>query len=259
MTRVSISGEDMKNASPEDLILAYSGMIRKLALSYEKIAANNGAVDRDDLDQEGRLAILEAQKSFDPEKGSSFYSWAIFYIKKRMRTAVGYRSDGTRKEEASLFLDAPVSTEDTETSLIDTIPDESIEENDDRIIRSEQAEEVRAAVARLKCHQQKTIIKQIYFEDMTYKQIAEKGCLTVDRVKQQRNKAIINLRKDWRLKDYVSQYRYRGSVNSFKTSGSSVVEKEVLATEKMYDDRNGEGAYAELIRKARKRWKQYED
>ena len=249
LQRVSIVGEDVKTADPENLLDAYYGLLASLAARYERIIRNSGAMDRDDLLQEGRLALLDAQKSYSLEKGCSFASWASLAIRNRMLRVVGYKSDGTFKQEAELLLDGPAGGDDTETPLIDMIPDPSIEDNDSKIIRDEQAEELRRAVCRIRNNDQRDVINCLYFEELSRAETAQRKGITISRVDKQREAAIKSLRKDWRLKKYYFKYQYSGTLSRFKYDGESSVEKAVLAMEQAYDRIFGSGAYADMIRK----------
>ncbi|SCI90834.1 RNA polymerase sigma factor rpoD [uncultured Ruminococcus sp.] len=55
------------------------GMIEELAGKYCHMA------EKEDLKQEAYFAICKAVDSYDPDKGSSFLTWAIFWIRQQMQ------------------------------------------------------------------------------------------------------------------------------------------------------------------------------
>lgn len=55
------------------------GMIEELAGKYCYMA------EKEDLKQEAYFAICKAVDSYDPDKGSSFLTWAIFWIRQQMQ------------------------------------------------------------------------------------------------------------------------------------------------------------------------------
>ena len=72
------SGEDVQNNMLK-LWQQNQGMIEELAGKYCHMA------EKEDLKQEAYFAICKAVDSYDPDKGSSFLTWAIFWIWKQMQ------------------------------------------------------------------------------------------------------------------------------------------------------------------------------
>lgn len=55
------------------------GFIAMIARKY------SAGAEMEDLEQEGYIALCEAVRQYDPDRGMSFISYAAFYIKRRMR------------------------------------------------------------------------------------------------------------------------------------------------------------------------------
>lgn len=55
------------------------GFIAAMARKYTSLG------EMDDLEQEGYIALCEAVRHYDPDRGKSFIGYAAFYIKRRMR------------------------------------------------------------------------------------------------------------------------------------------------------------------------------
>ena len=70
-----IMDKDIPTADPGELIIQYTPLIYKISDRYTDVLEKSGAVDLDDLLQAGRIAIYNAQGSYDPEKGASFMSY----------------------------------------------------------------------------------------------------------------------------------------------------------------------------------------
>lgn len=57
--------------------------------------SGSGCLDVDDLIQEGCFGLMEAISRFDPERGTKFLTYAVWWIRKFMREAVGIvQADG---------------------------------------------------------------------------------------------------------------------------------------------------------------------
>lgn len=234
----------MKAAEPEQLIEAYSGFISKIAASYGQITREHGYIGFDDLIQEGRLALLEAQSSYDPGEGLSFAKWAAYRIKTRIKRAIGCKADGTLKEQPALILDAPPPGLEISdgVNLIDTIPSDD-DSQDDIITRSEEQEEVRKAVDRIQNQTQKAVIKSIYFQGKGYKETADEMGLSVDSVRGRKENALSALRRDNKLKVYMMLDLHYGSLSRFRYTRTSIEEEYILKRERRFDEKHGEGAY----------------
>ena len=74
---------DMIELSDSEMIEKYKKLVTKIAYQY----ANTG-IPVEDLIQEGMIGLLEAKKRFDPDKGASFSTYSVFWIKNRILTLI---------------------------------------------------------------------------------------------------------------------------------------------------------------------------
>jgi RNA polymerase sigma factor (sigma-70 family) len=74
---------DMIELSDSEMIEKYKKLVTKIAYQY----ANTG-MPVEDLIQEGMIGLLEAKKRFDPDKGASFSTYSVFWIKNRILTLI---------------------------------------------------------------------------------------------------------------------------------------------------------------------------
>lgn len=72
------SGEDVRNNMLK-LWRQNRGMIERLANDYSKVE------EREDLKQEAYFGLYKAVESYDPDKGSSFLTWAVYWIRQSMQ------------------------------------------------------------------------------------------------------------------------------------------------------------------------------
>ncbi len=75
----------MKSEKIENYLPLIRGVIKRYAL--------DGRYLQEDLEQEGFLGILEAQKRFDSSKGVKFSTYAYFWVKKRVLAYLGKELD----------------------------------------------------------------------------------------------------------------------------------------------------------------------
>jgi len=73
------------------LVLSHLGFVAKLAGRY----GGNGA-PVEDLFNEGALGLIEAAERFDPDRGRRFLTYAVFWIRKSMLTALKLYSNQVR-------------------------------------------------------------------------------------------------------------------------------------------------------------------
>ena len=72
------SGEDVQSNMLK-LWQQNRGMIERLANDYSKVE------EREDLKQEAYFGLCKAVESYDPANGSSFFTWAIYWIRQSMQ------------------------------------------------------------------------------------------------------------------------------------------------------------------------------
>ena len=236
-----LEGEAVLSASPEELLTSFIPLVIKVCKRY--LSYQNGRFDSQDFFQAGLMAVLEARERYDPEGGMSFVGRAILSIKSRIRAIIGQdpKNGYALKRDDTLSFDQPVS-DDGDATLLDAIPDDSIEPNDDRMTRLERAAAVREAVERLKT-EEKSIIQDNFFGGKSLEQIASERGITFARVQWVRKKAIRALEEDWILRQKIEPNLRRGTLGSFKRTGSSICEIAVLDLERQFDKLYGSGAY----------------
>ena len=91
----------------EELYQENRGLLRLVAWRYAAACQRDRAVSVEDLTQAGFFGLIQASKTFDPDKGS-WATWAAWAITDEIYKALGLR-DGkpTKAHTCALSLDAP--------------------------------------------------------------------------------------------------------------------------------------------------------
>ena len=121
-------------------------------------------IEKEDLQQEGYIALLDAVKTFDPDKGS-FYSFACACIDNRMKNAVIKAHSKLEKADDYDFEQII----DDRTSI------------DDYLIVKEYDSEIKKKLSELLTEKEHNVLK-LYLEGYSYRQIAEKMSVSVKSV-----------------------------------------------------------------------------
>lgn len=226
-----IPDKQIPTADPADVIEQYKGWIVKIAKKYAGLVEESGAVDMDDLIQAGSMAILEAQKTFDPEGGRNFIGWSYMPIRNAMLHLLGYRDKlRLRPPVPALSLDVPVG-EDGDKSLMDMIEDKDIVPFDEQVIEKETQQEtvreVRAAVDRLKDDKQREAIRRLYLDEQDRMTAAEGMGIQEAALRSLDREGRKNLRKDARLYRYAMPF-FQVGLKTFNNTWTSAVEMAVL-------------------------------
>lgn len=170
--RATIPDSDVPGADPDQVVYCFTPWVRKLAFRYSEILKQSGYIDIDDLIQVGCMALLEAQKKYDPERGS-FLHFSQFRIRNAMRQEIGFNSHTGELPPILASLDDQAYRDDEKTSLGDTIADPDAEPMDEIADRAMRAKYVRLALDRLKNPNAKPIMESIYFDERTRHETAD--------------------------------------------------------------------------------------
>lgn len=114
LLQMSSSGE---SEAEEELISRYK---RKVSICARRFYLFGG--DNDDLIQEGTIGLLKAIRTFDPDKGVSFSSYAEVCIRSKLLDAISFR-----KYSGFLSLDEP---DLSDSSFCDNNPETLFIENE---------------------------------------------------------------------------------------------------------------------------------
>lgn len=170
-------------------------------------------VTLDDLQQECFLAVTDALKAYDPDRGLKFNSYLNYPLKNHFNTLIGCR--GNQRQEpldTAASLDEPLQgTDDPDLTLMNALKDDSInieesaEESDVQRI-------VRRAVNRLKPFL-RFLIERVYFQGCTLEVLSQETTSDRNKIRKDHQKALDELRKTEEIKQlrqfYVSVHTAR--------------------------------------------------
>ena len=203
----------------------------------------------EDIQQESYFAMLGAVKAYDPEKGYMFTTYLNLQLKCRIRDILRLKDPLNREDTRS--LDAPLEDENEDS---DTLHDVTADPTSGALIAAfDQRESYRLlheAVSLLPGGL-KEVIKLLYFENLTLKQVGERQGRSIEAVRQSERRALNMLRRgpiSKKLRDtYFDDirtlhefpldvdlaYRHKG-LSAFRSSRTSVVEDAFFQREAAY-------------------------
>lgn len=211
---------------------------------YEHQCKNAG-VALDDLMQEGYFVMLNAISAFDAERQYKFTTYFRYHIQNSFNEMIGNRTAKGRMNALnnSISLDKPLTSDDGEFTLADTIESPQSQWAFDRIIdtiaNNQKVNLILSELQKIGDLQLNTVKKR-YLLGQTLKDIADDCGCTPERIRQIQNQAFIKLRRNREIRkmaeEYTSSqtdyYRHKG-LESFHNSGYSVVEDAVERRERL--------------------------
>lgn len=151
-----------------------------------------------DVIQESYIALVQAVKYYDSTKSYKFTTYLSQTIKSVPTRLHGY--------DDTISLNATVG-ENEETELSELIEDtQALEQFQDSIYLNDLSKYIHKALGRLEPLQY-DVITSIYFNDDELQAIADRLTITREKVRQIRDKALRELRKDKELEE-VAKYYY---------------------------------------------------
>ena len=166
-------------------------------------------VPMDDLISEGNMAMVDASRKFEADKGKRFVSYAAPFIRHAMEEAIERqaglyrvpRSEATRetkRRKMPVSVDEPIPIGSaTGFSLLSLLVNKNVKQADLSIEDEQTAQKINNAIAKLD-DREREVVKR-YFgigaETNTMAEIGGAMGLKRERVRQIRNKAIRKLRK----------------------------------------------------------------
>ena len=148
-------------AAEEALVTEYARLVRACARPYFLAGG-----DSEDLIQEGMLGLLSAIRTFDPEKGVKFSTYAEFCVRRRIYSAIKSASGNKHSPLNSyISLESPgLDESNTQSAYFLRVPE-------DFVIAREQVGEVErllyGALSRFESG-----VLELYLEGMSYKDMA---------------------------------------------------------------------------------------
>lgn len=150
-----LSSEELVALCRKEDRLALTELIKRFVPSVRKRAESFAGGNPDDLMQEGFLALLDAVRNFDPDRGAGFTTFALSCIRNRMINV--YKKNSISTDEL---------TEDLELPDDDAVIPENIVA--EQAAFEELSSKITAALSKLELS-----VFRLYVRGMSYEQIAE--------------------------------------------------------------------------------------
>lgn len=217
------------------------GFIRQQAIRWAKAWGQRIDFDVDDLTQAGYIALCEAVRGFQEDKGG-FIGFLSFFLKTEFQKVVGCHTEKQLRDPLNdaMSLDAPAYSDmDSDATIGDTIPteDQGFEDAEDSVYNQQLSALLLQAMQELP-DRQRQAIELYYLRRLTYIQIAESLDCSTAYVGQLTKNGLKGLKKCsyaptlseilYGDRDY---YMHTG-FSSWKHSGSSSPEWELLWKER---------------------------
>ncbi len=226
-----IADAEIRSADPAAVVEQYEPYLQKIANKYINILQITGAVDMDDLLQAGRIAIIEAIKQYNPDRGS-FINLLFYYVRTAMRRELGFDVNTGALPAALVYLDEPLS-DGSKATLGDTLTDPGAVTLDESIIqsesRSETSEQIRAALGRMKHKKQRAAVSLVWLEEKSKQSAADELGVNLKYFYELERAGRSTLRRDARLRKYAYDVPFvHIGVKRYNTTWTSATEYAVL-------------------------------
>lgn len=174
----------------ERIVHENAGLIRALVGKTVRLFPRlPGGYEREDLESFGYVGLVQAARTFDPNRGVQFSTYAYRCIENAISGALE-RANTRQVDCVSLSI---LIGEDSDTPLEDQIADTALDAEETAIIRA-QADELKDAI-RLLPTQHAEIIWDVYFHQMPLNEVARKMKLSPQRVQAIHARALKMLRR----------------------------------------------------------------
>ena len=178
------------NDSAEETILhRYKNYVKSKARTYYLIGADN-----DDVVQEGMIGLYKAIRDFKPEKNITFKTFADVCITRQILTAI---RTANRNKHNPLNASAPVFGDDSETTFVNIIRQNSVSNPEEIYIIDETLREIKNEISK-KLSGFENQVLELYLDGLSYIEISEtmnKSLKSIDNALQRIKKKLMDYDK----------------------------------------------------------------
>ncbi len=168
----------------EKLIIHNLKLVLWVAKKYHK----EGLTELEDIFQSGVLGLMKGIDKYNPDKGASFSTVAVWYIRSAItRNMYRFSND--------ISLDEPI-IDDEEITLLDAIPDDRVNVSDDvtsKVFMEQFKNEFKEKLEELQ-YESIRLYYGLDCHEYTLKEIGEKHNKSTEQVRQARDKGLRKLR-----------------------------------------------------------------
>jgi RNA polymerase sporulation-specific sigma factor len=175
------------------LINKYQNLVRAKSRTYFLIGG-----DKDDIIQEGMIGLYKAIRDFNVEKVTSFKSFAELCITRQIITAI---KTATRQKHvplnSSVSLDKPINDMESNSTLMDMIPEERIMNPETFLINQEKAADMEQKITKVLSDLERRV-SALYMEGLSYVEISEELNIPVKSIDNALQRIKRKLGNSWR-------------------------------------------------------------
>jgi RNA polymerase sigma factor (sigma-70 family) len=184
----------------ERMVTENTGLIRHLVGRTSRLFSRlPGGFEREDLESFGYMGLVRAARTYDPTRGVAFSTYAYKCIENAIRgeleRAHSHQSDGQGRTVECISINILIG-EDEDTQLEDQIRDTGLDA-EELVINRSNTTMLQAAVERLP-PEQCQIIWDVYFNQMSLAEVAQKMRRSPQRIQVLHSKALKMLRRSLR-------------------------------------------------------------
>jgi len=161
--KAAINYDANDSAAEDTLVSEYAWLVRACARPYFLAGG-----DSEDLIQEGMLGLLSAIRTYNPDKGAKFSTYAEYCIRRRIYSAIKLASGNKHTP-----LNSYISLESSQLDESDTLNASFLRVPEDSIIAREQAGEVETLLYGALSRFESGVL-ELYLEGMSYKDMANR-------------------------------------------------------------------------------------
>lgn len=153
-----------------ELLIKYKSIVNKIARSYFLVGG-----DMEDIIQEGTIGLYKAILGFNPNRSTSFKTFAVVCIKHQIQTAIKIASSEKNKilSSALPIWEQSDGEEDYESRLEIIIPSD-LPSPDDSLIANENIQELKAKIKKSLSPLEVKVLN-LYLKGYSYKEISDLG------------------------------------------------------------------------------------
>jgi len=155
------------NRAQDYLISKYENFVKAKAKSYFLIGA-----DKEDIYQEGMIGLYKAIRDFNPEKATSFKSFAEICVIRQIITAI---KTATRQKHIPLntyiSLNKPIYEEESDRTLLDVLAGLKISDPEELMISKEQMNYIEEKISTVLSGLELEVLTS-YLDGKSYQEIA---------------------------------------------------------------------------------------
>ena len=205
-------------------------------------SAGFGGVEVDDLIQSGYLAMVEAVSRFDPKAECSFLTMLNFCLRTAFASAGGYKTSKRDMLDFCAELDAPLSGDDQDGTMLDYVQDPRDQYHDieEKVYQQQLHNTLERAISGLPEKEANTI-RRYYWDRQSLDQISAEAGKTREAVRRWKQDGLNRLKAQQHsngLDQFVSErmdYYSGTNLTCFKRTMQSPTERKALQRISLYE------------------------